>query len=84
MREHLAIWTPLEPGANQIPLLLFPLVGVIWFVMQIIFSTPRLVRNGQLIEGLWRLVAAIESINGLLLVGWSTAYFVGAVGAKHR
>ena len=32
----------------------------------------------------WRLVAAIESINGLLLVGWSTAYFIGAVGAKHR
>lgn len=30
----------------------------------------------------WRLVAAIESINGLLLVGWSTAYFVGAVGRK--
>ncbi|QIK96920.1 two pore domain potassium channel family protein [Sphingomonas sp. HDW15A] len=32
----------------------------------------------------WRLVAAIESINGLILVGWSTAYFVGAVGAKRR
>jgi len=30
----------------------------------------------------WRLIAAIESINGLLLVGWSTAYFIGAVGAK--
>ena len=32
----------------------------------------------------WRLIAAIESINGLLLVGWSTAYFVGVVGAKRR
>lgn len=32
----------------------------------------------------WRLVAAIESINGLLLVGWSTAYFIGAIGAKRR
>ena len=32
----------------------------------------------------WRLVAAIESINGLLLVGWSTAYFVGAIGARRR
>ena len=28
MREHLSIWTPLEPGANQIPYLLFPIVGV--------------------------------------------------------
>src|SRR6266496_1480848 len=59
VRDHLSIWTPLEPGANHIPFMLFPLVGVLWFVMQIIFSTPRLVRNGQLIEGLWRLVAAI-------------------------
>jgi hypothetical protein len=24
----------------------------------------------------WRLVAAIEGINGLLLIGWSTAFFV--------
>ena len=32
----------------------------------------------------WRLIAAIESINGLLLVGWSTAFFIGAVGAKRR
>ena len=41
MREHLAIWTPLEPGANQIPLLLFPLVGLIWFVMQILGGVGR-------------------------------------------
>lgn len=32
----------------------------------------------------WRLVAAVESINGLLLVGWSTAFFIGAIGAKRR
>jgi hypothetical protein len=32
----------------------------------------------------WRLVAAIESLNGLLLIGWSTAFFIGAVGAKRR
>src|SRR5215211_879394 len=75
MREHLSIWTPLEPGANQIPFLLFPLVGLIWFVMQIIFSTPRLVRNGQLIEGLWRLVAAI---------GLASLTFAGALFLSFR
>src|SRR5829696_320928 len=75
MREHLSIWTPLEPGANQIPFMLFPLVGVIWFVMQIIFSTPRLVRNGQLIEGLWRLVAAI---------GLASLTFAGALFLSFR
>jgi exopolysaccharide biosynthesis polyprenyl glycosylphosphotransferase len=75
MREQLSIWTPLEPGANQIPFLLFPLVGVIWFVMQIIFSTPRLVRNGQLIEGLWRLVAAI---------GLASLTFAGALFLSFR
>lgn len=30
----------------------------------------------------WRLVAAIESVNGILLIGWSTAYFIGAIGTK--
>jgi exopolysaccharide biosynthesis polyprenyl glycosylphosphotransferase len=75
LRERLPIWTPLEPGANYIPLMLFPLVGVIWFVMQIIFSTPRLVRNGQLIEGLWRLVAAI---------GLASLTFAGALFLSFR
>jgi hypothetical protein len=27
----------------------------------------------------WRLVAAIEGINGILLLGWSTAFFVAVV-----
>ena len=27
----------------------------------------------------WKLVAAIEGINGVLLLGWSTAYFVTVV-----
>ena len=27
----------------------------------------------------WRLVAAIEGINGVLLIGWSTAFFVSVV-----
>jgi len=75
LRERLSVWTPLEPGANQIPLMLFPLVGVIWFAMQIIFSTPRLVRNGQLIEGLWRLVAAI---------GLASLTFAGALFLSFR
>src|SRR6476620_84236 len=75
MREHLSIWTPLEPGANHITWMLFLLVGVIWFVMQIIFSTPRLVRNGQLIEGLWRLVAA---------VGLASLTFAGALFLSFR
>jgi exopolysaccharide biosynthesis polyprenyl glycosylphosphotransferase len=75
MRERLGLWGPLEPGANRIPLMLFPLVGVIWFGMQIIFSTPRLVRNGQLIEGLWRLVAA---------VGLASLTFAGALFLSFR
>jgi exopolysaccharide biosynthesis polyprenyl glycosylphosphotransferase len=75
LRERLSVWAPLEPGANRIPLMLFPLVGVIWFAMQIIFSTPRLVRNGQLIEGLWRLVAAL---------GLASLTFAGALFLSFR
>lgn len=59
LRERFSIWGPLDPGANHIPLVLYPLVGLIWFAMQFILSTPQLVRDGQLIDGLWRLVAAI-------------------------
>ena len=32
----------------------------------------------------WRLVAAIEGINGLLLLGWSTAFFVTIVSRLGR
>lgn len=32
----------------------------------------------------WRLVAAIEGINGLLLLGWSTAFFVTIIGRLGR
>ena len=31
----------------------------------------------------WRLVAAIEGINGVLLIGWSTAFFI-ALAARLR
>lgn len=33
---------------------------------------------------MWRLVAAIEGINGLLLLGWSTAFFVTVVARLGR
>lgn len=33
---------------------------------------------------MWRLVAAIEGINGLLLLGWSTAFFVTVVTRMGR
>ena len=32
----------------------------------------------------WRLVAAIEGINGLLLLGWSTAFFVAIISRLGR
>lgn len=32
----------------------------------------------------WRLVAGIEGINGLILLGWSTAFFVTVIGRIRR
>lgn len=32
----------------------------------------------------WRLVSAIEGINGIVLIGWSTAFFVTLVGRFRR
>ena len=32
----------------------------------------------------WKLIAAIEGINGLLLIGWSTAFFVTIMGRMGR
>jgi hypothetical protein len=32
----------------------------------------------------WRLVAAIEGINGIILIGWSTAFFVTVIGRVRR
>jgi hypothetical protein len=43
------------------------------------FSTQTYAAIGYSDEAIahqWRLVAAIEGINGLLLIGWSTAFFV--------
>ena len=32
----------------------------------------------------WRLVSAIEGINGIMLLGWSTAFFVTVIGRLRR
>lgn len=32
----------------------------------------------------WRLVSAIEGVNGVLLLGWSTAFFVSVVARLRR
>jgi hypothetical protein len=40
--------------------------------------------DDRYIESAWRLVAAIEGINGLLLLGWSTAFFVTIVSRLGR
>lgn len=34
--------------------------------------------GGIAISPVWRLLTALEGINGFLLIGWSTAYLVGA------
>lgn len=35
--------------------------------------------DDRYIDPSWRLVSAIEGVNGLLLLGWSTAFFVNVV-----
>ena len=32
----------------------------------------------------WRLISAIEGINGIILIGWSTAFFVTVIGRLRR
>jgi hypothetical protein len=32
----------------------------------------------------WRLVSAIEGINGIIFIGWSTAFFVTLMGRLRR
>ena len=51
------------------------------------FSTITYATIGYDDEGLaksWRLVAAIEGINGVILLGWSTAFFVTMVSRFGR
>lgn len=40
--------------------------------------------DDRYIDPAWRLVSAIEGINGLLLLGWSTAFFVTIVARLGR
>ena len=40
--------------------------------------------DDRYINPAWRLVSAIEGINGLLLLGWSTAFFVPVVAKLGR
>ncbi len=51
------------------------------------FSTQTYAAIGYSDEAIahdWKLVAAIEGINGLLLIGWSTAFFVTIMGRFGR
>ncbi|MBX7459095.1 two pore domain potassium channel family protein [Qipengyuania sp. 1NDH17] len=51
------------------------------------FSTITYGTIGYDDEGLvraWQLVAAIEGINGILLLGWSTAFFVALIARLNR
>lgn len=40
--------------------------------------------SDDLLDPRWRLVAAIEGINGLVLIGWSTAFFITLMGRLVR
>ena len=40
--------------------------------------------DDRYIDPAWRLVSAIEVVNGLLLLGWSTAFFVNVVAKLGR
>lgn len=44
-------------------------------------STYTTIGYGDVLLGpAWRIVGAIEGANGIILLGWSTAFFVGMVG----
>ena len=59
LRKALPLGRELQPGADAIPPLLFLIVGLIWFFFLTIFSAPRLVRSGTLIDGLWQVVTTV-------------------------
>jgi len=55
--------------------------------ISVYFSTITYATIGYDDEGLeraWQLVAAIEGINGILLLGWSTAFFVSLMARMGR
>lgn len=63
--------------------LLYVLVGALPNILEgVYFSTITYGTIGYDDEGLahgWKMVAAIEGINGIMLLGWSTAFFVTVV-----
>jgi len=61
--------------------------AVVGLEHSVYFSTITYATIGYDDHGLatsWRLVAAIEGINGVILLGWSTAFFVTVVGRLGR
>lgn len=57
------------------------------FARALYFSTITYGTVGYDDEGLhktWEMVAAIEGINGIILLGWSTAFFVRVIGRLGR
>jgi hypothetical protein len=57
------------------------------FETAVYFSTISYAGIGfddRYIDPAWRLVSAIEGINGLLLLGWSTAFFITVVARLGR
>jgi hypothetical protein len=57
------------------------------FSTALYFSTITYAAIGYDAEPLdprWRMVAGIEGINGLILLGWSTAFFVTVIGRIRR
>ncbi len=57
------------------------------FETAVYFSTITYSTIGYDDEGLataWQLVAAVEGMNGILLMGWSTAFFISLMGRLRR
>jgi hypothetical protein len=55
--------------------------------MAVYFSTITYATIGYDDKGLpeaWSLIAAIEGVNGVILLGWSTAFFVSLVGRLYK
>jgi len=57
------------------------------FQTAVYFSTVTYSTIGYDDEGLavaWQMVAAVEGMNGVLLMGWSTAFFISLMGRLRR
>lgn len=48
------------------------------------FSYSTAGYSDELIHPGWRIISAIEGVNGFLLLGWSTAFFVSVVARLRR